>query len=51
MLPGDPARSFDLHPNFVESADMTLWGRMDFFRHWHVVVTEASQQFTLMKIG
>jgi hypothetical protein len=51
MLPGDPEHSFELHPNFVENSDMTLWGPMDFFRAWHVILTEASQQFSLMKIG
>lgn len=50
LLPGDmPRNTFELHPNFVENADMILWGRLDFFRVFSVVFTETMQQFTLVR--
>lgn len=48
-LPAAQMWAFALHPSFVEGAEMALWGRADFFRAWHVSISEPSQQFRIVR--
>jgi len=50
LLPGDMEdRAFELHPNFVQNAEMILWGRLDFFQVFTVVINEPAQQLILVR--
>jgi hypothetical protein len=51
-IAGDADREFgfEVHPNFVEGADMILLGRLDFMMSWIVVIDEPAKEFTLIRV-
>lgn len=46
-LPGDRTMTFELYPHFVDGAEVTLWGRLDFMGTWEVVISQPRQTFTM----
>jgi hypothetical protein len=48
-LPGEREHPFSLGPVFINGALNVLWGRADFMRAWDVLVSEAQQEFTLIR--
>ena len=50
VIPEIPDLTIELRPAFIEKADMVLWGRTDFMRHFDVTIQEAKQVFTLLTL-
>lgn len=49
-VPEIPDVEIEIFPQFIQGADMVLWGRMDFMKVFEVTIREAMQTFVITAV-